>query len=149
MKLVNVKPVQVIGDCPVELGQGDEFQVDGMLLKNPAGKKVCILAVSQLMIGQGIWQLQSGERFFSHVTCPGCMTEPDQENRVVFLLCHADKQELGQNISDYLRLCKQKDEPEAARLLKEEAIMQQSKGNYAEAARIMRSALQALEQAGS
>ena len=59
MKPVNVKPVQIVGDCPIGLAPGDDFQVDGLMLKNPEGNKVCILAISQLTIGQGIWQLQS------------------------------------------------------------------------------------------
>ena len=144
MKPVNVKPVQIIGDCPIGLVPGDDFQADGLMLKNPEGNKICILAISQLTIGQGLWQLQSDERFFSHLSCPGCMSQLDQENRVVFLLCHADKWQLGQSISEYLRLSKQKEEPNAAQRLKEEAIHHQERGEYTQATHKMELALQHL-----
>lgn len=147
MKTVRVKPVQIIGYCPAGLTLDDEFQIAGLRLKNRKGSRLCLLALSQITIGQGIWQLQSEARFFSHISCPGCTSRLEQENRVVFLLGHADKWRLCRMISEYLRLCKPAGEPEAARRAKEEAIRHQDRGEYREAAQKMGLALLALQQA--
>ena len=64
----------------------------------------------------------------------------------MFLLGHADKWELCQAISEYLELCKQYEESEEARKLKEEAIQHQDRGEYAEAAEKMRGALKEMER---
>jgi hypothetical protein len=146
MKTINVKPVQIIGACPAALTLADEFQIQGLRLNNPQGSTLCFLAVSQFSIGQGIWQLQGEERFFSHVSCPGCTVALEQEKRVVFLLGHADKWELCQVISEYLRLCQGCDEPEAARRAKDEAIQHQNRGEYAEATLKMEIALRELKR---
>ncbi|MBN2002269.1 MAG: GNAT family N-acetyltransferase [Anaerolineae bacterium] len=144
MKRIVVKPTEIIGKCPLDLTTEDEFQIAGMRLENPANSTLCFQAISQLPIGQGVWQLQNEERFFSHVSCPGCTTDPDHENRVVFLLGHADKWDLCRLISAYLRLSKTCEEPEEALKLKETAIEQQDRGDYEAAAKTMRSALGAL-----
>ncbi|HUT19235.1 MAG TPA: hypothetical protein VM366_08745 [Anaerolineae bacterium] len=147
MSTIVVKPVQIIGTCPAGLILEDGFRIEGMRLVNDGGSTICFLALGQLPIGQGVWQLQSGERFFSHVSCPGCTSELAQENRVVFLLSHEDKWTLSQRISEYLRLCKLHAEPEAARRLNEQAIRHQEWGEYAEAAQRMEAALEAFKQA--
>jgi hypothetical protein len=146
MKTIKIKPVQVIGNCPVGLTLADEFLIEGLRLENPNESRICFLSISQLPIGQGIWQLQSEERFFSHVSCPGCTLHPDQENRVVFLLGHADKWKLCQLISEYLALSKQYGESDIARQAKEAAILYQNRGQYLQATHQMEMALQELKQ---
>ena len=141
---VNIRPVEIIGHCPAGLTLGDECQLEGMELKNPKSSRVCWLALSQLPIGQGIWQVQSGERFFSHVSCPGCIADLEHENRVVFLLGHGDKWELCQIIAEYLKYCKSSSEPALAKELKEIAIGQQSRGEYEAATETMKTALKEL-----
>jgi hypothetical protein len=145
MKTVIIRPVQIIGNCPIGLTLEDEFQIEGTRLLNPKGSKLCFLALGQIPIGQGIWQLQSEERFFSHVSCPGCILHGAQENRVVFLLGHADKWMLCQLISEYLALSKRYGEPETARQAKEEAIFYQNLGDYSEARQKMEIALRELK----
>jgi len=120
MKPINVRPVELIGGCPAHLTPNDEFQIVGMSLENPRHSRLCFLAVSHLPVMVG--QLQSGSRFFSHASCPGCTSQLDNENRVIFLLGHEDKWDLGQAISEYRRLCQQRGEPEVAARLKAEAI---------------------------
>ena len=144
MKTINIKPVEIIGSCPAGLTPTDEFQFVGMRLQNVKNSNICFLALSQIPIGQGIWQVQSKERFFSHVTCPGCIADLEQENRVVFLLGHADKWELCQSISEYLRLSKKYEESELAVKLKSAAIEQQDRGEYSAAAETMKAAVEAL-----
>jgi hypothetical protein len=146
MKTINIKPVQIIGSCPAGLTLADEFQIVGMRLENLGGSKICFLALSQIPIGQGIWQIQSEERFFSHVSCPGCIPNLERENRVVFLLGHADKWELCRLISEYLALSKQYKETDTSRQAKEEAIQYQNRGEYLEATQQMERALQELRR---
>jgi hypothetical protein len=146
MKTINIKPIQILGICPAGLMLEDEFQIDGMRLENPNGSKICFLALSQIPIGQGIWQLQSEERFFSHVSCPSCTLRPDQENRVTFLLGHTDKWKLCQLISEYLILSKLHGESVAARQAKEEAIAYQNQGDYLQASQQMENALEELKR---
>ena len=146
MKIINIKPVQIIGNCPAGLTLEDEFQIDGMRLKNPNASKICVLALSQIPLGQGIWQLQSEERFFSHISCPSCTLRPDQENRVTFLLGHMDKWKLCQLISEYLTLSKQHKESVTARQAKEEAILCQNRGEYLQATQQMETALLELKR---
>jgi len=147
MDTIRVQPVEIIGACPAELTLDDEFQIEGMKLRSCAEGAVCFLAVSQISIVPLVWHLQSGEHFFGHVSWPGCTVDLEQENRVVFLLSHADKWELSQVISEYLRLCKRHGEPGAARRLKEEAIRHQNLGEYAETTQKIAAALDELKRA--
>lgn len=144
MRIINVKPAEILGTCPAGLKLTDEFQLTGMRLENSNNSTICFLAVSQIPIGQGIWQVQSEERFFSHVTCPGCTSSPERENRVVFLLGHADKWQLCQAISEYLSLRKKHGEPESAVKLRNVAIEQQNHGQYSAAADTMKTAVEEL-----
>ena len=146
MQTIKIKPVQIIGTCPAALGPEDEFQIEAMRLENPDGSRICFLAISQLPLGQGIWQLQSDERIFSHVSCPGCTVRSDQENRVTFLLGHADKWKLCQLISEYLILSKSQGESVAAQQAKEAAIAFQNQGDYFQAAQQMEVALGELKR---
>jgi hypothetical protein len=144
MRIISVKPVEIVGTCPAGLKLTDQFQITGMSLNNPGNSTICFLAISHIPIGQGIWQIQNGERFFSHVTCPGCTGDVGCENRVVFLLGHTDKWELCQTISEYMNLRKKHGEPESASKLRNLAIEQQNHGEYSGAAETMRDAIEEL-----
>lgn len=144
MRIISVRPIKIVGTCPAGLKLTDQFQIAGMRLSNPGNSTLCFLAISQIPIGQGIWQVQSGERFFSHVTCPGCICDLGGENRVVFLLGHADKWELCQTISEYVNLRKKYGEPESAAKLRDLAIEQQNCGDYSAATDTMRAAIEEL-----
>jgi hypothetical protein len=144
MKTIKVRPVQVIGRCPAGVTLEDEFEIEGMNLRPTEGTEVCFLTLSHFPIN--VWQLQSESRFFSHSSCPGCTSRPEEENRVVFLLGHADKWELCQFIAEYLALGKQCEESEAARRLKEKAIEHQGREAYDEAAQKMRAALEEMKR---
>jgi hypothetical protein len=144
MKTISVEPVEIRGRCPASLTTCDEFRIEGMRIENPRGSRICFLALSQLPIGMGVWQLQAGERFFSHVSCPGCTTDLAEENRVVFLLSHLDRRSLSRLISAYLRLSAARGETPRAQRLKGEAMAHQGRGEYDEAARKMEAALEEL-----
>ncbi len=154
MKTINVKPVELIGNCRARLTLDDEFQIRGMNLENPRESKLCFLALGHLP--PIISQLQWGDQFFAHATCPDCLSRLDQENCVVFLLGHADKWALCQAISEYRRLCrralpledlKQAEEPETSKQLRTAAIRYQKQGEYAKAAQKMTAAVEALKRA--
>jgi hypothetical protein len=146
MQTIKVKPVRVLGTCPAGLTPVDEFQVEDMRLENPHGSRLCFMAVGQMPVGQGIWQLQAEERFFSHFTCPGCTSQLEQENRVVFLLGHADKWKLCCLISDYLALAKRVAEPVSACRAREAAMRCQEHGDFLQAEQQMETALRELER---
>jgi hypothetical protein len=147
MKTILLKPVEVIGRCPAKLSPDHVLKIVGMNLLNPEGHNTCFLALSHFP--PMVWQLHSGSRFFSHASCPGCTSELEQENRVVFLLGHEDKWDLCQVISDYLNLRKRIGETEEAATLRDEAIRLQNLGEYSEAIDPMRQALEALKRAAN
>jgi hypothetical protein len=145
MMPINVRPVEIIGACPAGVTADDEIRIDGMALVNPKHANVCFLALSHLP--PSVWQLQGGDRFFAHVSCPGCTHQLDQENRVIFLLGHADKWDLCQAISEYRRLVRRHPEPETAKGLLSQAMQAQVAGDFAGAAEKMKAALAELKKA--
>jgi hypothetical protein len=146
MKIINIKPVDIVGNCRANLTLDDEFQVEGMRLENPRQSNLCLLALSHFP--PIVQQLQSESHFFAHMSCPDCLSRLDQEHSVVFLLGHADKWELCQVISEYDRLCRGEceEESEIARRLKAEAIQLQQQGDYAQATQKMKAALKELKR---
>jgi hypothetical protein len=144
VRTINVKPVEIIGNCAADLTLDDEFQIEGKKLKNPRQSTLCLRAISHLPLL--ITLLQSGKHFYTHLTCPDCLSRLDQTICVVFLLGHADKWELCQAISEYNRLHRLAKEPALARELRLEAIRHQHLGEYLEAARKMEAALTELKR---
>jgi hypothetical protein len=144
MRTINVKPVEIIGNCDAQLTLDDEFQIEGKKLKNPRQSTLCLRALSHLPLL--VTLLQSDKHFFTHLTCPDCLSRLDQTICVVFLLGHADKWELCQAISEYHRLNRQVKEPALARELRLEAIRLQSLGEYPDAVRKMEAALKELKR---
>ncbi|MBN2387445.1 MAG: hypothetical protein JXB85_10520 [Anaerolineales bacterium] len=124
MKTIRVRPVEILGSCPAGLSLQDEFHIEGMLLVPAEGFPICFLALSHL--APTIWQLQSKSRFFGHASCPGCTTRAEEEQRVIFLLGHADKWDLCQAISEYRRWVRQTPEPENAQQSRLEAMQAQT-----------------------
>jgi hypothetical protein len=143
VKTICVRPAEILGACPAGLTPQAEFRIDGMNLSHAEDIPVCFLAISGLP--PSIWQLQGEGRFFAHVSCPGCTTSPEAENRVIFLLGHADKWDLCQAISAYRRLTRQIPEPENAKRLRLEAMQAQASRDFVLAADKMRLALEELE----
>jgi hypothetical protein len=145
MRTIKVKPVEIIGQCRANLSPDDEFEIEGMRLKNLEPCNLCFLALGQLP--PIISQLQCGKHFFAHATCPDCQSRLDKENHVVFLLGHADKLELCQAISEYCRLCRAcEKEPVVSRRLTAEALRYQNQGDYSTATQKMTAALAELKR---
>lgn len=145
MKTIAIRPVEFIGRCPARLDPHSVFHVVGVNLESPKGSRLCFLAICHFP--PSVWQLQSESRFFAHVSCPGCTSHMQEENRVVFLLGHSDKWSLCEVISEYLRLSRRVVETEDAARLKAEAIGHQHDQDFVAAERKMQLALTALKQA--
>lgn len=145
MKTIRVRPVEILGTCPAGLSSEDEFEIDGMNLIPAPDGKLCFLAFGHLP--PSVWQLQSESRFFAHVSCPGCTAELEHENRVIFLLGHADKWELCQVISAYRRRLRdaERAESETALSLRQDAMQAQSAGDFDRALEKMKLALRRLD----
>ena len=144
MRTINIKPVEIIGNCRANLTLDDEFQVDGVRLINPRQSNICLGALSHLV--PIVQQLQRETRCFAHAICPDCLSPVEPETRAVFLLGHADKWELCQALSAYDRWCGECQEPDLARRLKEEAIQHQRRDEYSKAVEKMQAALEELKR---
>jgi uncharacterized repeat protein (TIGR04076 family) len=145
VRTINVKPVEIAGNCRANLSLEDEFQIRGMQLENPRQSKLCLQALSHLP--PVVTQLQRETHCFAHVMCSDCLSRRGPENGVLFLLGHADKWELCQAMSAYDRLCGECEEPQATRQLKAEAIQHLDRDEYSQAVHKMKAALEALKQA--
>lgn len=143
MQKISIKPVDIIGTCPISLGLNDLIQIEEMKVLNPDQNNICFLAICQFP--PMIWQLQAGKRIFSHSSCPGCSSSLKNENRVIFLLGHVDKWNLCLSISRYLRLIKQQGEPDKAKRLKLEAIEYQNSNDFDLALKRMNEAIKIIE----
>jgi uncharacterized repeat protein (TIGR04076 family) len=153
VKAIKVKPVEVTGHCRAGLTLDDEFLIDGSNLLNPRQSNICIGALSHLP--PVVSALQEGKQLHAHARCQSC-TGVGQENRVVFLLGHADAWELCVCLSEYSRLCTEgglrqaqdaSGEPLVARQLKVEATELQRRGDYTGALHKMEAALEEMHTA--
>lgn len=142
-QIINIKPVEIIGNCPAQLRLSDLIQIEDLKIINSQNCGLCFLALNHIPIL--IWKLQSNLSFFAHSSCPGCTLSLQAENRVIFLLGHRDKWDLCQYISEYRRLGRMYGESTDAKSLKEIAIQLQSKGQYLEATLQMEVALKELK----
>ncbi len=84
MKAIKIKPIEITGACRAGLTLADEFEIRGMNLVNPKHSRLCFLALSHLP--PTVTQLQRGNCAVAHLCCPECLSGPENENRVVFLL---------------------------------------------------------------
>jgi len=145
VRTINVKPVEIAGNCRANLTVEDEFQIRGMQLENPRQSRLCLQALSHLP--PIVTQLQRETHCFAHVICSDCLSRQGLENGVVFLLGHADKWELCQAISDYCRLCREcAAEPVSARRLTMEALRYQKEGDFEKATEKMTAAVSELKR---
>ena len=145
MKTIKIKPVEIIGNCRANITFDDEFQIEGMRVKSTGPCNLCFMALGNLP--PIVSQLQCGNHFFAHASCPDCLSDIDHPNHVVFLLGHADKWELCQAISEYCRLCRNcATEPVSTRRLTTEALRYQKEGDYENATLKMTAALAELKR---
>ena len=90
-------PSRIWGACPAGHQIGDEIAIEGMAVRAVKGP-LCYAALSAFT-GQ-VTQIKRG-RATNHLSCPGCVSEPDQENRVVFVLSSEEARDLSIKYSAY------------------------------------------------
>ncbi len=96
--IVRVGPSRVFGKCPAGHQMGDEFIIDGAVVKAVKGP-ICYVAISAFTVQ--VWQIQRRQRVTSHLSCPGCCFNSEEENRVVFVLSSNDAWQLSKKYSKY------------------------------------------------
>ena len=90
-------PSRIWGTCPAGHQIGDEIVIEGMAVRAVKGP-LCYAALSAFT-GQ-VMQIKRG-RATNHLSCPGCVAESDQENRVVFVLSSEEARDLSIKFSAY------------------------------------------------
>jgi uncharacterized repeat protein (TIGR04076 family) len=90
-------PSRISGTCPAGHQMGDEIVIEGMAVRALKGP-LCYVALSAFTCQ--VTQIKRG-RATNHLSCPGCGSEPDQENRVVFVLSSEEAWSLSKKYSAY------------------------------------------------
>lgn len=98
MTKVRVSPSRIFGECPAAHKMGDEIIIDGTVVHAVKGP-ICHVAMSAFTAQ--VTQIQRHERVTSHLSCPGCCFNSNQENRVIFVLGSEDAWSLSKKFSKY------------------------------------------------
>lgn len=91
-------PSRIFGMCPAGHKPGDKLIIEGTTVRAVKGP-ICCVAMSAFT--DQVTQIQRHERVTSHLSCPGCCFESNQENRVVFVLGSKDAWGLSKKYSEY------------------------------------------------
>ena len=98
MTKVRVSPSRIFGECPAGHQMGDEIMIDRTTVHTVKGP-ICYVAMSAFT--DQVTQIQRHERVTSHLSCPGCCFDFNQENRVIFVLGSDDAWSLSKKFSKY------------------------------------------------
>lgn len=90
-------PSRIDGTCPAGHQMGDELVIEGMRVRAVKGP-LCYAALSAFTCQ--VTQIQRG-RATNHLSCPGCLSDDGQENRVVYVLSREDAWDLSLKYSAY------------------------------------------------
>jgi uncharacterized repeat protein (TIGR04076 family) len=90
-------PSRIWGACPAGHQIGDEIVIEGMTVRAVKGP-LCYAALSAFTCQ--VMQIVRG-RATNHLSCPGCVSGADQENRVVFVLSSEEARNLSIKFSAY------------------------------------------------
>lgn len=90
-------PSRIYGTCPAGHRVGDELVIEGMRVRALKGP-LCYVALSAFTCQ--VTQIQRG-RATNHLSCPGCVSDDGQQNRVVFVLSREDAWSLSRKYSAY------------------------------------------------
>lgn len=139
---VLASPSRIFGECPAGHQVGDEFILEGTIVR-PVKGPLCYVALSAFT--DQVTQIRRRERVTSHLSCPGCSFDSDQENRVVFVLGSEDAWGLSKKFSAYnwARLDGRATEMSARYC--DLSWQHTQAGNYAEAERAMEQAIEHLQ----
>jgi hypothetical protein len=95
---VVASPSRIYGICPAGYQMDDEMVIDDKTVCAAKGP-ICYVALSAFTCQVG--QIQRGERVTNHLSCPGCGSGLDRDNRVVFVLSNAQTLGLSRKFSAY------------------------------------------------
>jgi uncharacterized repeat protein (TIGR04076 family) len=98
MKKVRVSPSRIFGNCPAGHQIDDEITIERSAVHAVKGP-ICYVAMSAFT--DQVTQIQRDERVTSHLSCPGCCFNSNQENRVIFVLGSEDAWSLSKKFSKY------------------------------------------------
>jgi uncharacterized repeat protein (TIGR04076 family) len=98
MTQVLAGPTRIFGKCPAGHQAGDELIIDGTTVRAVKGP-ICYVAMSAFT--DQVTQIQRHERATNHLCCPGCSSDSEQENRVVFVLSSEEAWGLSRKFSAY------------------------------------------------
>lgn len=98
MTRVLASPTRIFGECPAGHQMGDEMIIDGTAVRAVRGP-ICYVAMSAFTAQ--VTQIQRRDCVTSHLSCPGCCFDSDQENRVVFVLGSENAWSLSKKFSAY------------------------------------------------
>jgi uncharacterized repeat protein (TIGR04076 family) len=94
---VLASPTRIFGECPAGHQIGDQVNIEGMTVRAVKGP-ICYVALSAFTCQ--VTQIKRG-RATNHLSCPGCWSDPDQANRVVFVLSREEAWDLSLKYSAY------------------------------------------------
>jgi uncharacterized repeat protein (TIGR04076 family) len=94
---VLASPSRILGTCPAGHQIGDEIVIEGMVVRAVKGP-LCYVALSAFTCQ--VTQIKRG-RATNHLSCPGCWSDSDQENRVIFVLSSEEAWSLSRKYSAY------------------------------------------------
>jgi len=95
---VLASPTRIFGVCPAGHQTGDELVIEETVVRAVAGP-LCYVAMSAFT--DQVTQIKRRERATSHLSCPGCCFDSEQENRVVFVLGSEEAWGLSRKFSAY------------------------------------------------
>lgn len=90
-------PSRILGTCPAGHQMGDEIVIEGMAVRALKGP-LCYVALSAFTCQ--VTQIKRG-RATNHLSCPGCVSDAGEENRVVFVLSSEEAWSLSKKYSAY------------------------------------------------
>lgn len=96
MTKVRVSPSRIFGECPAGHQMDEEITIDRIVVHVVKGP-ICYVAMSAFT--DQVTQIQRHERVTSHLSCPGCCFDSNQENRVIFVLSSEDAWSLSKKLS--------------------------------------------------
>lgn len=139
---VRASPSRIFRTCPAGHLMGDEIIIEGTIVRAVKGP-ICYVAMSAF--NAQVTQIQRRERVTSHLSCPGCCFDSNQENRVVFVLSREDVWRLSKKYSEYNWARIDGRETETSKRYCDLCWKLTQAGNYAEAEQAIEQAMKHLK----
>ena len=109
-KTIAVKVVKTVGNCPGGIKENYEISYKDMNLISEPGQPLCFNMITQ--INPSVWAVRKDCASFFHASCPGCIKDLSNENRVVCLIQDNERREMGDLFTEYWHIREKKGETE-------------------------------------